>query len=284
MKSSLLIKITALLMVAVTMFTLASCSLFSTDESEETTTELSSVVYLSKTPENKDEIVAYFNTAANNIKAMNPGVKVVRKADVRDVDSGEIGDAAALIKFAKTFSEKLGKTETVTAWGDNLNDILPLFGTSTVSALTPADVADATIGTRGATEENPEPTDDNRFYYSVSIALNDGDKTGPVSKFYDYTINKETVLAEFQDYTDTLEVSDYDVTYNGCTIYAEINKETDQIVYMSYTVNSIVTTTVDFLGELENLGETDITFNYQQTFECTDFVWDEPTEATSEAE
>ncbi len=284
MKSSLLIKITAILMVAVTMFTLASCSLFGANEEEESTTELSSVVYRSAKPENTDEIVAYFNTAANNIKAMKPGVKVVRKANVRDIDSGEIGDAAALIKFAKAFSDKLSENETVTAWGDNLDDIIPLFGTSTVSAVTPADVVSASISTRNLLEDGSEPKDDNRFYYALSITLKDGDKNGPVSKFYDYTVNKETVLAEFQDYTDTLEVSDYDVSYNACTIYAEINKETDEIVYMSYTVNSIVTTTVDFLGELENLGETDIAFNYQQTFECKDFVWDEPTEATSEAE
>ena len=285
MKSSLLIKITALLMVAVTMFTLASCSLFGDDSSEETTTtELSMPVTLSAKPENTAEIVDFFNSAVNNIKAQKPAVSVTRKADVRDIDTGDNGDAKALIKFAKSFAEKLEKTSDSREWGSDLNDFLPIAGTSVVSKLTPADVAEASINTRGATEENPEPLDDNRFYYSVNILLNDSDKAGAVANAFDLTVDKETVLAEFQDYTDTLEVSDYDVSYNGCSIYAEINKETNEVVYLSYTLNAIVSTTVDFLGELESLGETDVTFNYQQTAEYSGFVWEQPTEASSVAE
>ena len=284
MKSSLLIKITALLMVAITMFTLASCSLFGGEEEETTTTELSEVVTLSAKPENSTEILNFFNSAVNNIKAAKPGVNFKVKTSVRDFDTGDNDEAEALIRFAKSFADKLGENSTAYEWGSDLNGTLPLKGTDVISTLTPADIADATINTRGATEENPEPTDDNRFFYTINIALNDGDKTGPVSKIYDLEVNKEIVLAEFQDYTDTLEVSDYDVSYNGCTIYAEINKETNEVVYMNYTINSIVTTTVDFRGELESLGETDVTFNYQQVIEFTDFVWDEPTEASTEAE
>ncbi len=277
MKSSLLIKITAVLMVAVTMFTLASCSLFEDTSADETTTTERAAVALSEKPETTEEIVNYFNTIANNIKASKPGVSVSRRGDVKDIDTGDNDEAEALIKFAESFAEKLEKAEDSREYGSDLNDFLPLAGTAAVSTLTAADVVSAECN-------NKADSGNDRFYYTINITLNDSDAEGAVSKAFDLDVNKQTVLEEFQSYTDTLEVSGYDVAYNGCTIYVEVNKETDEISYMSYTLNSVVTTTVDFLGELQSLGETEIKFNYQQTIEYKDFVWEAPTEATTVAE
>ena len=278
MKSSLLIKITAILMVAVTMFTLASCSLFEGLIDDGSTTEPSAVVTLSPRPSDTVETVEYLNKVLNNIKASMPGVSVTRENKIRSVETGDNDEVEALINITSAFakSKQLKEIEDKRDFGSDLNDFLPLVGTSVVSRLTADDVAEATIKTRGATEENPEPTDNNRFYYDINVVINDSDKLGPVAKAFDLNINKEDVLAQFQDYTDTIEVSDYDVNYTECSIYAVVNKETDQVIELSYTLNAVVTTTVNFLGSLEHLGETEISFNYQQNADYEDFVWELP--------
>lgn len=271
MKSSLIIKITAFLMVAVTMVTLASCSLFGTGEDETTTTERP-VVLLSERPETTEEVLAFFNSAVNNIKATKPALTYEKKGDIKDIETGDKKEVESLIKFAETFVEKLEKNGAGSAYGDDLNDVIPIKGTDKVSLLTPADIVSAECLDK----------EDDRFTYEINIALKDSETRDIVSKIFDIEINKEAVLEEFQDYTDTLEVSDYDVAYNGCTVRARINKETNEVTYMECEINSIVTTTVDFRGGLESLGETEISFNYQQKLELKDFNWQEPTEPASE--
>lgn len=271
MHQSMILKITALLMVAVTVFTLASCSLFDTGSDEETTTERPAVA-LEVRPEGDAAILDFFNRAVNNIKASKPGVSSQHKADVKSIDTGDNDEAEALIKFAKTFAESLEKVKDSKEYGEDLNDFLPLKGTDTVSRLTIADVASIEL----------LDVEGDQYSYDVRIVLNNSDRTGGVANAFDFEVDKNEVLGQFTDVKDTLEVGDYDVSYNECEIAARINKETNQVTYLSYTKNSNVTADVTFVGTLAELGETSVSFNLKEALEFSDFIWEAPTEPAAE--
>ncbi len=270
MRASILLKVAALLLAALTVFLMASCSLTG-EQTEETTTERE-VVTLVARPEGVQEIVSFYNAAVNAIKAEKPGVRRSVWADVRDVETGDNAEAKALIAFAEHFADALDKETEAKDYGSDLNDFLPIKGSADVSRLNPADVAKATL----------TDVEDDRYLYEVQLVLRDGDASGPAAAAFDFDADKSEILNTFTDYRDTVEVSDYDVSYNGCEIYARINKETNQIVWLKLVKNSIVTADVNFTGALASMGETSISFNLQQTQEYSDFVWEAPTEAAAE--
>ena len=129
MKSPKWLKIAALCMAAVAVFATASCSL-SGDSEEETTTERPAVL-LEARPESAGEILDFFNRAANAVKAERPGVSVDHSYSVKDVDTGDVPEAEALINFAKNFSDALDGTGETREYGNDLNDsnirIAPTF-------------------------------------------------------------------------------------------------------------------------------------------------------------
>ena len=266
MRASMLIKISALLMAALAVLLTASCSLTG-DSAEETTTEREAVT-LEARPVSQQDILDFYNRAVNAIKAEKPGVSSSFEASVRDVDTGDSTEAAALIQFAKNFSQALEEVKDSREYGSDLNDFLPLKGTDTVSRLTMADIASAEIA----------DVEDNRYAYDVHIVLQDSDAFGPAANAFDFDTQKAEILNTFTDYRDTVEVSDYDVSYNGCEIFARINKETNRVQSLHLVKNSIVTASVNFTGTLADLGETDVSFNLQENQEFYDFVWDAPTE------
>lgn len=274
MRTSLLLKIAAVLMVVVTIFTLASCSLFDEPAEEETTTERPAVA-LEARPETTAQVVAYFNRVVNNIKASRPGVSSSRSYDVKNVDTGDTAEAKALIRFAKSFSEALEKVKDSKEYGENLNDFLPLKGTDTVSRLTEADVVSAEL----------TDVEDDQYVYDVHIVLqNSADRNGSVANAFDFNIEKSEVLDTFTDYKDSVEVGDYNVSYDECEIFARVNKETNQVLSLNYVMNASVTASVSFCGSLADLGETDVSFTLREERSFNDFVWEEPTEAETAAE
>lgn len=274
MRTSLLLKIAAVLMVVVTIFTLASCSLFDEPAEEETTTERPAVA-LEARPETTAQVVAYFNKVVNNIKASRPGVSSSRSYDVKNVDTGDTAEAKALIQFAKSFSEALEKVKDSKEYGENLNDFLPLKGTDTVSRLTEADVVSAEL----------TDVEDDQYVYDVHIVLqNSADRNGSVANAFDFNIEKSEVLDTFTDYKDSVEVGDYNVSYDECEIFARVNKETNQVLSLNYVMNASVTASVSFCGSLADLGETDVSFTLREERSFNDFVWEEPTEAETAAE
>ncbi|MDD6062209.1 MAG: hypothetical protein PUB99_06305 [Oscillospiraceae bacterium] len=274
MRTSLLLKIAAVLMVVVTIFTLASCSLFDEPAEEETTTERPAVA-LEARPETTAQVVAYFNKVVNNIKASRPGVSSSRSYDVKNVDTGDTAEAKALIQFAKSFSEALEKVKDSKEYGENLNDFLPLKGTDTVSRLTEADVVSAEL----------TDVEDDQYVYDVHIVLqNSAERNGSVSNAFDFNIEKSEVLDTFTDYKDSVEVGDYNVSYDECEIFARVNKETNQVLSLNYVMNASVTASVSFCGSLADLGETDVSFTLREERSFNDFVWEEPTEAETAAE
>ncbi|MGN0635820.1 MAG: hypothetical protein ACI4I5_06320 [Acutalibacteraceae bacterium] len=274
MRTSLLLKIAAVLMVVVTIFTLASCSLFDEPAEEETTTERPAVA-LEARPETTAQVVAYFNKVVNNIKASRPGVSSSRSYNVKNVDTGDTAEAKALIQFAKSFSEALEKVKDSKEYGEDLNDFLPLKGTDTVSRLTEADVVSAEL----------TDVEDDQYVYDIHIVLqNSADRNGSVANAFDFNIEKSEVLDTFTDYKDSVEVGDYNVSYDECEISARVNKETNQVLSLNYVMNASVTASVSFCGSLADLGETDVSFTLREERSFNDFVWEEPTEAETAAE
>lgn len=269
MRASKLLKIAALLLAALTVFLTASCSL--TGEEEETTTEPEVVTMVAR-PEGAKRVLNFYNNAVNEIKKQKPGVSRSTWADVRDVDAGENADAKALILFGEQFADALSEQSEEKAFGEDLNDFLPIKGTGDVSRLTPKDVSRATL----------TDVEDDRYLYEVHIVLWNSDENGPASGAFDFEADKKEILGAFRDFRELVEVSDYGVSYNKCEIYARINKETNQVVWLKLVKNAIVTADVNFTGTLAAMGETTISFNLQQTQEYNNFVWEKPTEAVAE--
>lgn len=267
MRASNLLKITALLLAALSIVLTASCSLTGED-TEETTTEREAVTLVAR-PESTQEIVYFYNDAANAIKSKKPGVSSSSWADVRDVDTGDVAEAKALIAFAEHFADALDDQGETKEYGSDLNDFLPIRGSADVSLLLPEHV------------EKAELTDleDDRYQYDVHLVLRNG--AAATAAAFDLGADKKEILNTFTDYRDTVEVSDYDVSYEACEIFAHVNKETNEVTYLKLVKNAIVTADVNFTGTLESLGETTVTFNLQQTQEFHDFVWEAPTEAAS---
>ena len=270
MRASNLLKISALLLAALTIFLTASCSLTGED-AEETTTE-PEVVTLVERPEDAQHIVYFYNDAANMIKVKKPGVTSKTWADVRDVDTGDTAEAKALISLAEHFADALDEQKETKEYGSDLNDFMPIRGTADVSLILPEYVAEATL----------TDLENDRYQYDVYLKLKDGPASGPASAAFDVGADKKEILNTFADYHDTVEVSDYDVSYNGCEIFAHINKQTGEVTWLKLVKNAIVTADVNFAGSLSSLGETTVSFNLQQTQEFYDFVWEAPTEAASE--
>ena len=267
MRASNLMKIIALLMAALAVFLTASCSLTGGD-AEETTTE-SEVVTLSARPNTLQEIVYFYNDAANAIKVKKPAAESKVWADVRDVDTGDNADAKALIAFAEHFADALDEQKETKEYGSDLNDLLPLRGTPDVSLLIPENVAEATLTDK----------EDDRFQYDVYLKLKDGGENGPASAAFDLGADKKEILNTFTSYRDTVEVSDYDVSYRECEIFAQIDKQTNEVVSLRLVKNAIVTADVNFTGTLASMGETHISFNLRQTQELT-FNWQPPVSET----
>ena len=268
MHTSKFLKIAALCMAVVAVMATASCSLTG-DTEEETTTEREAVT-LEARPQSQTQILDFFNRAANAVKAARPGVSFNHDYEVKDVDTGSVPEAKALIQFAKNFSEALEGTGGESEYGADLTDVLPLKGTDTVSRLTDADIAEAEI----------TDVEDDQYTYEVRILLKDGKEIA--QNAYDFEVDKSKVLTTFADYKDTLEVSDYDVSYANCEIKARINKETDQIQWLRYERDALVTANVSFTGTMASLGEVPVQFTLHDTLTVENFVWEAPSEEASE--
>ena len=271
MRSSLFVRIASLLLVGATLFVMASCSLTGDTAEEESTTE-PPIVEMEARPADEAAALDFYNRAVNRIKAETPGVSFSRSARVQNIDTGDCPEADALIRFARSFSDALDGTGESTEYGTDLTDLLPIKGTPLVSRLSMADVKKVEL-----TDDEGDP-----HFYLVHIELQDGDRQGAVANAFDLDIDKSEVLGNFTDYQNLLEVSDYDVTYNECTIDARINKEDNRVDRIDYTLNSDVTTEVNFTGSLASLGEAPVAFRLQQSFRIGDLQWEAPTETETQ--
>lgn len=261
----------AILLVSAMLMSFASCG--SSDENEEvevfTTDE--AVYTESATPVGKTskEVLDYFNSLVNGVKASKPAISYCFEKNVPDdsikvtkkgaEDAEEIDDSLSAINNSANgikdmILEKIKESSGEIAYGADNSEILFVKGESFTSALTVADIDYATIKEVG----------DN---YYITIAFNDietnGD-TAALAKAFELR-DKDAILAseEFAKTSEYLKFNDYDVAYTDCKITAVVNRLTDEITNINYYKAALVTADVTGAGTFESYGDISVMFKLE---------------------
>lgn len=246
---------------------------------------------------NSDEVLAYFVTKINEAKQLKPIVQYDEYfwVDKNTIDFSQNGEETdSKVKTAAEFfsdfvtdgaGEKLksGTNEK----GDDLTDILYLYGSDAACGLTSENVESvisslsretetATVTQEVTSENGKTKTEEvekdvvTGITRTIVIVLKDDEES--VNRAFSMR-DKAPVLEEMKKASSYFTVDDYSVAFNGCTITITVNAVTDDILTVTYDKNMIISTNVTGVGSLEYLGTQDLTFN------CTDrmeykFGWD----------
>lgn len=189
-----------------------------------------------------DDTIALMDAAGNTSDKDTPLAKAVRL--YKDMISGGISDA-------------LPNNAEVEA-GTDLNDILYLKGSDTVTALTLDDIdaiyTSVTPTTENNSAEEPVVTELTR---TVEIHL----KNNPASIEKAISFRNPTeVLAKLNRAENSFTVSEYTLVPHDCVIVATFNAATDELLSLSYDKNMTVTATVTGEGSLADYGTQTLTF------------------------
>ena len=282
---------TAILLVCTLLMTLTSCGgsdasddaaeVYSTEEAEYT----QSAVTVEKTSE---EVLAYFNSLVNGVKADMPTVnysieKNVPNGSLKITKQGEeeiddslkaINDAAKGIK--DLILEDIKGTSGTINFGDDNSEMLLVKGESWATELTAEDIEYASLREIGD-------------QYFITIAFNDltsAEAQDVLTKAFDLR-DKEEILAseEFAKTKDYLVLNDYDVVYSGCKITATVDRLTNEITNINYYKAANVTASMTGAGTLEGYGDVSVMFTLEDKANY-DITWDNglPTSPVETAE
>ena len=273
---------TAILLVSALLMTLTSCGgsdtsdetveVYSTEEAEYT----QSAVTVGKTSE---EVLAYFNSLVNGVKADKPivnysieknvpndSLKVTKKGaeDAEEVDDSlkAINDAAKGIK--DLILEDIKGNSGMVNFGDDNSEMLLVKGESWATKLTAEDIDYAEIKEIGDK-------------YFITIAFNDltsAEAQDVLSKAFDLR-DKEEILAsdEFAKTKEYLVLNDYDVVYSGCKITATVDRLTNEIININYYKAAKVTAYMTGAGTLASYGDVSVMFTLEDKANY-DITWD----------
>jgi len=285
---------TAILLVSALLMTLTSCgSSDNTEETEEVVSTEEAVYTESATPVGKtsEEVLAYFNTLVNGVKADKPAVsyrieknvpndslKVTKQgaeaAEEIDASLNAINDAAKGIK--DLILEDIKETSGNINYGEDNSENLFVKGESWATALTAEDIEYATLKEIGDT-------------YYITIAFNDltsEQAQDVLTKAFDLR-DKEEILSseEFAKSKEYLVLNDYDVVYSGCKITATVNRLTNEITNINYYKAANVTAYMTGAGTLESYGDVSVMFTLEDKANY-DVTWDSglPTSPVETAE
>ena len=263
---------TAILLVCTLLITFTSCGgsdtadetveVYSTEEAEYT----QSAVTVGKT---SDEVLAYFNTLVNGVKADKPivnynieknvpndSLKVTKKGaeDAEEIDDSlkAINDAAKGVKDL-ILEDIRGNSGTIN-FGDDNSEMLLVKGESWASQLTAEDIDYAEIKEIGD-------------QYFITIAFNDltsAEAQDVLTKAFDLR-DKEEILAseEFAKTKEYLVLNDYDVVYSGCKITATVDRLTNEITNINFFKATNVTAYMTGAGTLESYGDVSVMFTLE---------------------
>ena len=263
---------TAILLVCTLLMTLTSCGgSETTDETVEVVSTEEAVYTESATPVGKtsEEVLAYFNSLVNGVKADKPVVsyrieknvpngslKVTKQGqeDAEEIDSSlsAINDAAKGIK--DLVLEDIRETSGDINYGEDNSETLFVKGESWATELTSEDIAYATLKEIGD-------------QYFITIAFNDltsAEAQNVLTKAFDLR-DKEEILAseEFAKTKDYLVLNDYDVVYSGCKITATVDRLTNEITNINYYKAANVTAYMTGAGTLESYGDVSVMFTLE---------------------
>ncbi len=212
-------------------------------------------------------ILEYFNTVVNKIKTEKPSVSREERIDVPNgsvkftrADQGEdeknedlaiINKAAPELK--KLIISDISKKNSSTVHGASNTEVMYVPGEGYVSALTAADIIDASCTVSGTT-------------YTILIRLQpeENPKAGGIMARSFGLEDKEAILKEFEATKDYLTATDYNAEYTGCTIKATVDATEDQVTKLEYYKMAKVTSEVTPLGPIESLkGEKQLMLNLE---------------------
>ncbi len=272
----------AILLVSALLMTLTSCgSSENTEETEEVVFTEEAVYTESATPVGKtsEEVLAYFNTLVNGVKADKPvisykieknvpnnSLKVTKQGaeDAEEIDESlkSINDAASGIK--DLVLEDIKSTSGNINYGEDNSETLFVKGESWATELTAEDIEYATLKEIGDT-------------YYITIAFNDltsEQAQDVLTKAFDLR-DKEEILAseEFVKSKEYLVLNDYDVVYSGCKITATVDRLTNEITNINYYKAANVTAYMTGAGTLESYGDVSVMFTLEDKANY-DITWD----------
>lgn len=222
---------------------------------------------------NRTEALAYYTRIANAIKTQKPATVYSENFWVSDstitftdAEGNQADSHSPIAKAARLYKDMIASgisgalpSGVQTNAGTDLNDILYLKGSDTVSALTLDDIdaiyTSVTPTTENNSEEQPVVTELTR---TVKIYL----KNDPASIEKAITFRNPTdVLAKINRAENSFTVSQYTLVPHDCVITATFNAATDELLSLSYDKNMTVTATVTGEGSLASYGTQTLTFD-----------------------
>lgn len=257
---------------------------------------------MKKFTSNTKEVLDYYNTLINGIKADSGSVRVSYRESFwinhgdgvvfTDLEGNELEGQkelrAAFRLYADTALKGIGSVlnnrgqDEATDFGADLTNEMYVFGSKTASTLTVAD-----LYTNAETKTYPA-------YTSLTPTLEfDLDEKGNNAKGEDgeyifvptdwyrtvsicvkpeeesvkkaFSVREQDeVLKYFDVAKEYMTVNSFEIAFEPCYITAGINAVSDQMTYCTYDKNMIVTMNVTFSGALEKYGTVLV------TFPCTD--------------
>ena len=264
--------LTAIVLVSAMLMTFVSCGSSKDAEEENKVFTTEEAVYTeSKTPvaNTSAEVLNYFNTLVNGVKASKPAVSYRYEKNVPD-DSLKVTKAgeenaeeidASLSSLNKSAAgikdmilKDIDETSGDIAMGTDNTEYLFAKGEPWASKLTVDDVDYAEIKEVG----------DNYYITIVFDAVEVGGDTTSMSKAFDLR-DKDEILAsdEFAKTSAYLKFNDYTVSYSDCKITAIVNRHTDEITNINYYKAANVTAAMTGVGTFEKYGDISVLFKLE---------------------
>lgn len=219
-------------------------------------------------PNSVQEIVEYFNTAADKVKTDRPEASVSTSVSIPD--DGIQANDELLARIFPIFRDQMSLGSSRSGERDSdLTDVAPVAGQSWGSQLDPRAVEWATCNVNG--EE-----------YRIVIKMRPEENPAPLTSAHGKAFeihDKQAILDEINTKGgDFIHIDDYDVTYQDCYIRASINGVSGEIMSATYEKNASVSTQAVCSGALASLGTQDITLRIQENMDCS-YTWVSPEDA-----
>lgn len=246
---------------------------------------------------NQQQVLDYFNTMINDIKATGtPKVSYYENfwinhgddVKFKDENGNELPDQdifrAAFRIYADTALQNIGdflmNSEEATEHNADLTDILYVLGSKTASSLTlddlyteengypihssviPTLVNDLDEKGNNAKYEEGELKGENIYVASElyrTIVVNVKPEEASVKKAFSVR-EKDGIAAELKKAEKYLKVNSFEIGFNPCKITTGIDAATDLMNYITYDKNMVITANVTFNGELAKYGNVIVEF------------------------
>lgn len=219
-------------------------------------------------PVSVTDIVAYFNRAADHVKAEKPEAEANTSVSIPDasiqIDHALLQQVAPLLRDAMELGgSKKGER------GSNLDGVMPVQGQPWGARIDPAGVEWATCTLNGES-------------YQIVMKFRDERDPSPLDSQHGKAFDipaKADILAEIRKKAGTyLSVEDYNTVYSGCIIRSSINRKTGEMIGAEYLTHTQVTARVAFTGSLEKYGRQNVAFTVDANTNCT-VTWVSPEDA-----